>query len=213
MLAVINKRDREEIQKYRKLGYTIIDCTSRNPDPMMSRGLSPFFIGPVNCYDGFIAKNVENAWQYSKVYREFVDGNNNPRPSYFDWRNKGWNNDFAKRYPLGRGRTPLYSYWKVGDEYQKLGYIESRKKIYMPAYASAVVKTDAYKRLEEMLDSGIDIALADFDGYDFLGMNMTYKDVVNNPDRIMGHGFVIAMCLKGIEKELEKDDIEEEVER
>lgn len=33
--------------------------------------LSPFFLGPVSLYDGHVAKNVENAWQYAKVTKWF----------------------------------------------------------------------------------------------------------------------------------------------
>lgn len=33
----------------------------------LARRLSPFFLGPVALYDGHVAKNVENAWQYSKA--------------------------------------------------------------------------------------------------------------------------------------------------
>jgi len=30
------------------------------------KGLSPFFLGPCELYNNFIAKNVENAWQFTR---------------------------------------------------------------------------------------------------------------------------------------------------
>jgi len=34
-----------------------------------SRDLSPFIIGPCDLYGGHVFQNMENGWQFSKVYR------------------------------------------------------------------------------------------------------------------------------------------------
>lgn len=168
----------------------VIETTSKSKG--WSRGLSPFFIGPVILYDNYIAKNVENAWQFSKVYKEHTDFHGNPTQDYFKWAQDGWNDSFAYRYPMGKGSKPLYSWW----DGQKLDYIEARKKIYSPLYAKAVIKTSAFQTLKSIHESGDSFVLVDYDGYDYVGMGKTLKDVVNDPSRKMGHAFVLALLLE-----------------
>lgn len=166
-----------------------IDTTSRSLT--WSRKLSPFLLGPVPLYGGWIAKNVENAWQYSKVYASFAQ-NGNPTQAYWDWARTGWNNQRAERYPMGKGARPLYSYW----DGQKLDYVSARKKIYAPLYSLAVEKTDAFSKLKELKEKNHGtIWLMDFDAYDHKKEGLTYEQVINNPYRKMGHAFVLAMML------------------
>jgi hypothetical protein len=168
-----------------------INTTSRSTN--WSRGLSPFLLGPVELYNGMISLNVENAWQFSKVYKEYTNNNEDPTPEYFNWANKGWNSKFAYRYPLGKGRKPLYSWWNG----EKLDYITARKKIYYPLYSKTVEKTESYKILEKMYKETGELWLWDFDCYDHRKLNMNYDDVLNCPNRKMGHAFVLAMMLEG----------------
>lgn len=181
MIYIIGPRGRRS-QPY-------VDTTSRSTN--WSRALSPFFLGPVELYGGYTARNVENAWQYSKVYEKYADKDSNPTEKYFDWAKEGWEKTYADRYPMGKGMKPLYSWW----DGQKLDYIAARKKIYCPLYAKAVEGTAAFKKLQEEYNKG-DLYLWDFDGYDHLLLGMSYKDVLNCPDRKMGHAFVLAMMLE-----------------
>lgn len=169
----------------------VINTTSRSNN--WSRGLSPFFCGPVNLYDIYVAQNVENAWQYAKVYEKHVDADQNPNDDYFAWAQFGWNKKTADRYPMGKGAKPLYSWW----DGQKFTYIEARRKIYAPLYARAVEVTDAFKQLKALYESEDEIWLLDFDGYDFRKLNMSFEDVMNCESKKMGHAFVIAMLLEG----------------
>lgn len=181
MLYILNKF---ETNTY---GGLEIDTTShgRNKD------LSPFFLGPLNTYvDGLMAQNVENLWQYSKVYPEFVDGDN-IKDEYYEWRNQGWTTKRANRYPMGKGKAPLFALW--GSE--RLDYIPARKKIFIPSYARMVRNTRSMWFIQEKLYNGHDVVLRDFDGYDFVKLGMTLKDVVNDPTRTMGHAFVLAMII------------------
>jgi len=89
-----------------------------------SRDLSPFIIGPCDLYGGHVSQ-----WK--------MDGNSQ---KYIE----GWQDRRAHRYPMWKGARPEYSWW----DGQKLGYIEVRKRIYVPLYSRAVVKTEGYKRLE-----------------------------------------------------------------
>lgn len=41
-----------------------------------------------------------------------------------------------------------------------------------------------------------ELIIQDFDAYDHHGEGMTLDDVLNNPDRKMGHGFVLAMMIE-----------------
>lgn len=166
-----------------------IDTTSRSKT--WSRGLSPFFLGPCQLYDGYVARNVENAWQYSKVYAGHVDSEENPSQSYFDWAQAGWSRTRADRYPMGKGAKPLYSWW----DGKKLDYVSARKKIYIPLYASAVLKSEAFAQLKKLYNETGHIRLRDFDAYDYRAMGQSLKDAMNNPVKKMGHAFVLALLL------------------
>ena len=220
-----------------------IDCTSGNPDPVMREGLSPFYLGPVECYDGLVSQTFENAWQFSKVYPDmkfwkftdagggivcryegllskedkkdykknheegseiFIDAPFLPTGKYFEWRDFGWNSPEAYRFPAGKNNAGKckFSWWKVDGKFQRLVYIPARKQIYIPLYARAVVKTEAYRRLVELRDSGKNLMLIDFDGYNIHHpkYNFTYNDAIHCPLLKMGHGFVLAMLLEGVIK-------------
>jgi hypothetical protein len=172
-------------------GANVINTTSRSLT--WSRGLSPFLCGPVDLYDGYKSYNVENAWQYSKVHYNMVDENLNPTKEYFEWAQKGWNTIKAHRYPMGKGVKPLFAYW----DGEKLDYIESRKRIYIPLYSQAVQKTFAFQQLKKIAAEPEDLYLWDFDGYNHKNLGLSYEQVINDPDHTMGHGFVIAMLLEG----------------
>ncbi|MBA7667387.1 hypothetical protein ES703_75475 [subsurface metagenome] len=167
-----------------------IDTTSNSGK---FRELSPFVLGPINV-PGARAENFENLWQFSKVYRTHIDLNGEPTPEWFDWRAKGFADKYAHRYPMGKGSIPMYSWWNG----EHLGYIEARKKIYAPIYAELVRKNNSFATLKQLyLDSAI-IVLRDYDAYDHLKLGMTLVDVINNPDKKMGHAFVLSMMLTGV---------------
>lgn len=170
-----------------------INTTSRSKT--WSRGLSPFFLGPVPLYPGAPlkeAKNMENLWQFSKVYLSQVDSDQNPTQEYWSWATRGWGSPRAERYPMGKGSVPLYSLW----EGRQLPYLEARKTIYSPSYAKAVVGTEAFDRLLNLYKTTGRVTLWDFDGYDHTALGMSLRDVLNCPTRKMGHAFVLAYLLE-----------------
>lgn len=172
-----------------------IDCTSHSGSALWQQ-LSPFHLGPVELYPGVISKTVENAWQYSKVYPGQVGADGWPSPGWFEWRDRGLSAIYANRYPMGRSVKPLYSFWiDENGQRQKLEYIEARWKIYLPLYQKCVVGTDAFKILKRKYEAGENIALADFDGYDYKAKGMSLRDVVNNEKKTMGHCVAIAIAL------------------
>ncbi len=168
-----------------------INTTSRSLN--WTKGLSPFYLGPIKLYENYVSKNIENAWQFSKVYNEFIDENNNIKNTYFEWAIKGWNDIRAYRYPMGKGRKPLFALWNN----KRLGYIDARKKIYLPLYANALIKSKAFKQLLNVYnETDKDIYLRDFDGYNHIKKSMSFKDVINYEDKSMGHAFIIWLMLK-----------------
>ncbi len=159
-----------------------------------SKGLSPFFLGPIPCYAGLVAANLENAWQYGKVYLQHVGLDGSPTDQYFTWRDYGWAKKTADRYPAGRGAKPEYTWW----DGEKLTYVQARRKVYIPLYARAVAKTPAFEMLRTIYDAKGTVTLWDFDGYDHRRLGRTYNEVVNDPNRKCGHAFVLAMMLEGV---------------
>jgi hypothetical protein len=52
-------------------------------------------------------------------------------------------------------------------------------------------------QLRQAAEAG-DIVLQDFDAYDHRALGYSWDDVINDPDRKMGHGFVLAMMIEGV---------------
>lgn len=173
-------------------GAQVINTTSRSDT--WSKGLSPFFCGPCDLYDGHVALNVENAWQYSKVFEYYLEEDGSVGERYFKWAQEGWANPRAVRYPMEKGTVPLYSYWD-GETYS---YTEARQKIYIPLYSKAVQKTDAFEKLKKIYDAGGDLYLRDFDAHSLPPNTFNYWDLWNNPKIKVGHGYVLAMLLEGL---------------
>lgn len=168
-------------------GIPVCDVTTHGSD---WRPLSPMLLGPVPLYGGLWSLTMENAWQYAKIYQGYEYGER-----YWPWARSGWGNPRAVRYPLGKGAKPLHSLW-AGDE---LGYIAARRRIYLPLYAQAVRfhQLDLFLKLRDQARYG-DVVLIDFDTYDHQALGYSWDDVINDPDRKMGHGFVLAMMLEGV---------------
>lgn len=155
--------------------------------------LSPFVLGPCRTYlPSTFSQNFENLWQYSKVYKEYMEQDGFPTADWFIWRAKGWADKQAHRYLMGKGRKPEYSWWNL----EKLDYVPARKIIYASGYAVHVMETSSFRLLRRLYDIHGEIVLRDYDAYDHIKIGMSLIDVINNPDRIMGHAFVLAMILE-----------------
>lgn len=187
-LRILGKRDAVPA------GFTALDVTSHNKE--MARYFSPFYLGPVATYAGMHSLNMENAWQFAKLYSQHADEHGNPTAAYTQWRNQGWSDRYAHRRPMGRTR-PLCSLW-VDDKGNgvRMGYTEARKKIYAPLYEEAVTRSGGVTMLRARLEHE-DLALIDFDGYDHVAKGMSYADVLNHDRLIMGHAFVLAALVEG----------------
>ena len=151
-------------------------------------------LGPVKCYGGLVSQNVENAWQYSKVYKEHLQPDGQPNASWYEWRDRGFAQRRADRYPMGKGAIPEYSWW----DGKRFTYIEARQEIYIPIYAAAVRNAPAFWKLRKLYETQKNVTLWDFDGYDHRNLGMSYEDVILSETKKMGHGFVLAMMLEGL---------------
>lgn len=110
------------LRRPKPAGYTMVNTTST-----ANSGLSPFNVGPISLYGGRVAANLENAWQFAKVYLCHTDPvTGDPTEAYWKWAEAGWANSKAQRFPMGRGAKPQYSWW----DGRRMGYIEARKVIY-----------------------------------------------------------------------------------
>jgi len=182
-----------ELKRENPDGEDVVLTVSKAKD--WSKGLSPFYLGPCFLYDGRVSENMENAWQFSKVYKEHMD-EDEISDRYWKWAEEGWADTWAHRYPMGKGAVPEFSLY----DGLRLGYVEARKKIYIPLYRNAVKGTFAFKTLKQKYDAykkmDKDLYLVDFDAYLHKRQNMSYDDVVNNEKRKMGHAFVLAMMLE-----------------
>ena len=197
MIHVIGPHDRKKLAELKSSLVPVVNTTS-SARGNWSRGLSPFLLGPVKLYGGYTSFTMENGWQFSKCYKQYTDNQGNPTEAYFEWARGGWKSKKAVRYPMGKGAKPEYVWWNG----EKLGYVPSRKKVYAPLYIKSVVPSAAFKKLKSLRDSHKDIALWDFDGYDHIALNKSLEEVLNDPEHIMGHAFILAILLT-----LKKDEI------
>jgi hypothetical protein len=173
-------------------GTLFFNVTSHSCDPLM-RTLSPFTLGPVLVRpygDPYTCMCFENAWQFCKISSVHGD-----RDVHLQWACEGFANTRPQRFPFGTPRKPLGLMW----DNELLGYVESRVRVYCPLYAAAVEAhaSEAYKCLHDIVASGRDIALFDFDGYNHIAARLSLEGVLYNTRRKMGHAFVLAMMLCG----------------
>lgn len=168
-------------------GARVFNVTSRSSDAC--RALSPFLLRP---HHG-LARNVENYWQFSKVFPEHWSASRmEPHPEWYDWRNRGWDRERAVRHPMGKGARPVCS-WVEGVG--PLGYILARELLYIPSYILAVRNTPeavgAVRLIREAAEKE-PVWLWDFDTYDHLaGLPRSIDYLIQDSSRPLGHGFLV----------------------
>lgn len=180
---------------------------------------------------------MENYWQFSKIWED-VDAireriskydpalrwehqeevhliNGLVTHEYWDWRAKGMTHNRWVRYPNGYHNHSKTVGTVIGtkDNYEIIGYIEARKRVYYQKYKEIAIKTNAFKRIKKMLENGINIQINEVDGpayYDEHPYDLTVneslpmtKDIlevlINNPRQAFGHGYSLAACLMNID--------------
>lgn len=204
-------------------GFVYINCVSWFPNNIQQVGnvtipsyqVSPYYLKDT---EGHL---FENYYQSSKIFKTVtaqhvvynnrvtwsypfeihVDDDSNVLPAYWAWRYKLLHNPYPVRYPNGyAGRKEcLCVIWQndIGD-YEKLSYIDARRKLYCPKYAELVMKTEAFARLKELHDAGVNLQLTDVDvPVDTLLTKEAYQQYIQNPTVSFGHAWTLGACLLG----------------
>lgn len=197
--------------------------------------LSPYALKDENRYI------MENLWQFGKVYNQIPKStqrysrwdntviwdhpeevhieNGTINEQYRAWREKGFKNPYAVRYPVGKehARQCLYYLDESGDMYD---WIEARKKVYFSLYSKMCQETKEFRELRKMLDQGINLLIIEPDGPRQRSLNhyiQTYQvdsnfiesgtieinqknmDImINDRKHSFGHGYCLAMTLLGL---------------
>lgn len=149
-------------------------------------GLGPYHL---KNNDGQI---LENVWQFSKCYKNVpgvtipystgnpkivwewpsqthIDENSNFTEDFWKWRLTGKNNQEPVRNPVGwkHLKNCLFSLEHdepISENNPKLGYIDSRKKIYLPIYMEAVIREPEFWELYSRLQQGENLLIQEVDG-------------------------------------------------
>lgn len=204
-----------------KEGFTRVNVCSSSRSS--ERLLSPMILGPISCRDIGIGesecdvalpnlvKNIENLWQYSKVWQGDEDLKTKlPGKRFFVRRAAGWAKEKADRYPLKdptkvksksnpafksttstvNKSIPLYSWWKG----EKLSYLEARRKIYCPIYEKLARTSPVFQALLSRVENGENILILGYDGYD--RGNKSWKECFEDTSRPFGHELVLACMLE-----------------
>lgn len=155
------------------------------------RALSPFILGPLTLPDGRVARVMENAWQYSKVYADHWDAvARSPNADWYEWMSAGFDDPRPRRFPRGRGKKPEGAWWQG----RLLDYLHARRLIYVPLYVQSVLETDAWWLLQEWYASTAEPVLWEPDGRDLAGRSLL--DAAVDTTWPFGHGAVLALMLQ-----------------
>lgn len=151
-------------------------------------------------------------WEHPEETHMNEDGS--IRPEYWKWREKGFKHNKWVRYPAGyqHHHEAVGSVIGTADDYEIIGYIEARKRIYVPKYKEIAIETKLYKKLKEKIDNGINIQINEVDGPRYTdeypynqvvngSIEITpeiIESLINNEEQAFGHGYTLAGCLLGI---------------
>lgn len=219
------------------------------PIIVLMSGHSPYGeLGPYDLKDED-GRIHENIWQFSKVYEKVPKTkqkfsrttktivwdhpaethikNGELTDEYYAWREKGMNNKYAVRYPVGFQHRHKCLYALAEDEDgniitdKKLDYIASRKEIYVKEYCRLVKKKPKFQELKSRLEQGENLLIFEVDGphqeslqyykdkykvgnnfienSTMLANKENLKIMLNDTKHPFGHGYCLAMALNNIE--------------
>jgi hypothetical protein len=209
-------------------------------------------IGPYDLVDES-GRIMENIWQFAKIYPKVpkskqkcsrynptivwehpaethiknhdpTDNSGEITDEYRSWREKGMNNKYAVRYPVGfhHRHKCVYALAENAGESgsiddTQLNYVESRKRIYLPVYCEMVKKHPLFRELQDRLEAGENLLIIEVDGPhqesleyykdkygvadDFIENNTMLVNehniqiMLNDDKHPFGHGYCLAMAL------------------
>ena len=178
MIIIESKRKKLEDIEVQYPDAMIIDVTSKAQDEFVK--FSPFYPNggiPVPFTEGLVAVSVEGIWQGLKVFEDAdID------TSLFSKRDmKNMKRTVSKYGPCLGHRKGVH-----GDEL--LGYIEARKKIYLPCYKWVLEnKLQKLVTAVRVISKNKPVVLLDYN---------TNPDV-NNPKKALSHASLIKAYVEG----------------
>ena len=145
-------------------------------------------------YNGYW--NFESYWQSGKVFENIP----------IETTKKWWRElkEPKRRYPKSKGNKVLYALFDDNDE--KMDYVTSRKKVYVPQYYDLIKDKDIIEEYKQILMTGKNIIIYDFDGPRDINGNVLCLELTNDLliDKIndtrhpFGHGYIVASCINTI---------------
>lgn len=130
--------------------------------------LSPKSMGPVvHPQPGLpTAFNLENFWQFSKVFPDEVDEKGVILPIFFERQITAFLDKIPHRHkPNATGNIPLYSVWKRPDgSLVKYKYIKARQ-FYCHYYERFALQNKDFQTLKEYLKTGHNLQICGYDAY------------------------------------------------
>ncbi len=173
-------------------GVEVVNVTSAQSKTSKNRlAFSPM---NTNSYKGFY--NFEAYWQSGKIFEGV-----SPSKSVAWWKAI---TSPKRRYPGSKGKKVLCARFPgiEGD----LGYVESRKAVYVPEYYELVKDCETLKILREKVESSKSIVVYDFDGPRSDIGDPLCKEVsldllaekLNDPSKPFGHGYIVAGAIRGL---------------
>lgn len=166
-------------------------------------------------YHGFYC--FENFWQSGKRFKEL----NHLHQHVKDADIKAWKKyDTPKRrHPKAKGAVPVDAVYPDIFPGETFGYVESRKRVYVPLYHQYITEQNEHRKLFHMwkdaVAKGASVIITDFDGpkersadpdveYTRPCMRVTLdllREKINDPEFQFGHGYVVAAAMLGISPE------------
>ena len=150
----------------------------------------------VGGYKGYYC--FENYWQSGKVYE------NIPIITTKKW----WKElkQPKRRYPNSKGKKVLYAVFDGYDNIEKMDYITSRKKVYVPKYYNLIKDKELIDYWKAKLESGYNLVIYDFDGprlndgsVSCVELNEDLLKVkINDPTVPFGHGYIVGATIANI---------------
>lgn len=194
---------------------------------------------------------MENIWQFSKCYEKVPQSTqrysrwdptivwDHPAEvhcqllpddeilileSYWNWRQKGFENPYPVRYPVGMYHRKNCLFSLKDENSDPIGLFEARKEIYYETYSKLAKEQPLYRKLEDMLEDGKNLLIMEVDGPQEQSLNY-YQQKYNVPDdwitnksidinesnmnillndgrHSFGHGFCLASSLLKIDLEI-----------
>jgi hypothetical protein len=151
----------------------------------------------VNGFNGYKGYwNFESYWQSGKVYEDIP----------IEKTKKWWRElkEAKRRYPNSKGKKVLYALFDGNDE--KMDYITSRKKVYVPEYYELIKNKEMTLYWRKMLKEGHNLIIYDFDGPrtingDVICLELTKElliEKINDTQFPFGHGYIVAASISDI---------------